>query len=92
MSISNGTSKPDPIKVTAETCKLQLEYFIDDEKPGLRRFFPSTNNTNLDVPALRAAQMVETLVNDRECAVELAFKFMVLTLYDLAILLGRSLV
>ncbi|KAF8248703.1 hypothetical protein K440DRAFT_599899 [Wilcoxina mikolae CBS 423.85] len=94
--MSNGTSNSDTsedFKVSKEQCKSQLEYFIEEEKPGLlNRLFPR-GTPKLDAPggpSQRAVKMVETLVNERDCAVELAFKFMVLTLYDLVILLDDS--
>jgi hypothetical protein len=76
-------------KTTTEGCKQLLGYFISYETPGLSRFYPP-GVPKFNAASGKAAKMIEALVNDEGCAIELAFKFMVLTFYGLTILLSYN--
>lgn len=70
---------------SADDCKRRLERSIKIN--GLEKFYPEVT-TEL---AERGAKLVNQLIEKKKCTWEMAHQFLLLTLYDLAILIGMNL-
>ena len=83
-----------PRKISIHNCKhisKTLENMIMNQRKGLRNMYGETGaelDKSLKVPIKRGEEMVRKLVEDMGCPLEIAKDLTVLTLYDMAILIG----
>jgi hypothetical protein len=79
-------------KITTEQVRGRLETYITGERQGLKRFYdPKDFERVLEKPVKNGVEMAKKLMNlDNPCKREAALSLCLLTLYDLVILVGMS--
>ena len=76
---------------SGEEIRERLKDLITNRRKGLENMYGETEddlNKNLEAPIKRGEEMVRKLITEMECRREVAKDLTVLTLYDVAILIG----
>ena len=86
-----GAGSRGKIVPSSERISKRLKDLIMKERMGLRNMYGETEdelNKSLEAPIKRGEEMARKLVMEMECPGEVAEELSVLTVYDVAILIG----